>query len=170
MWHCENCLNNSIFCPSDIYDKFQKVLKGHGSFWLGDYLSVIIDDPDDLKTVLNSEETFEKSLHYRFFFKHGLFVDSGEHYKIQRKTLAPMFHPTNLRINMKITNERMNEFFDRYHSKIDGNRLDARDITFKFTTRTVIQTLFDVKKEFSDHDIDAMRHDAEKYVAFNVKN
>lgn len=125
-------------------------------------MAVIIGDPDDLKIVLNSEETFEKNSTYRYFFSHGMLVDSGEKYKLQRKTLSPMFNPSSLRLYIPIINEKFDKFLRRWDCELNGNRVDARDIAFKFTFPTVARTIFDLNGEFEEHTIDSVRQNIEK--------
>jgi cytochrome P450 len=137
-------------------------MKGHGSYMLGEKFTVVIEDLDDLKTIFYAEETFEKSYPYKFFFKNGLFTDVGEKYKLQRKAISPLFNPSSIRSFIPITNEKVDEFLNSFSGNIEGKKIDARVLTFNFTTNTVFKTLFGKQKHLSDETVESMRHTGEE--------
>lgn len=122
---------------------------------------MIVKDPDDIKTILTSERSFEKSYHYRLYYKSGLFVDSGESYKEQRKVLSSSLQPSAFRQHIPIINREMDEIFRHFENKLSGHRVNAKDITARFSTRTMIQTVFGLQKSTKRSHIDTIRRDME---------
>jgi hypothetical protein len=57
----------------------------------------------------------------------------------------------------------MDEFFDQFSNNLHGKKIDAREITFNFITKTVCITLFGIERKFTDEDIESMRQNTEKY-------
>ena len=105
-------------------------------FWVGYFCVVLIDEPEDLQIVLNSQDAIEKSFLYKILNEHGLLVDGGDLWRRHRKHLNPAFYPTILqsflpifnnksRILMKVLANHLNkDEFDVYHS-ISGCTLEA---------------------------------------------
>lgn len=61
--------------------------------WLGPYLMIGIDDPDNLQIVFNSNECLNKSYQYEFLRnKTGLFSSKADIWKVDRKALNPTFN------------------------------------------------------------------------------
>jgi hypothetical protein len=60
----------------------------------------------------------------------------------------------------------MDEFFDQFSDNLYGKKVDVREITFNFITKTVCKTLFGVERKFTEENIDSMRHNTEKYEIF----
>lgn len=73
-----------------------------------------------------------------------------------------MFKPLALRWKASIFNEKMDEFLKRYDRKFIGQQINAKNITFKFITRTVGPSFFGVQWEPEDHEIDSVKNDVEK--------
>lgn len=157
-------LRPSIFQIStiDFCEKFLKVFEDCETFWLFGFFKLIVRDPDDMNTIFTSDKGFEKGLYYRLFFKHGLLVENSRaKYRAQRKALNPLFQSLTLRRNIPIINEEMDEFFKRYGDKLNCAQVNAKHITFKFITRTVARTIFGVRKEFKEEEIESIRRDTE---------
>ncbi|KAI4498507.1 hypothetical protein M0802_006442 [Mischocyttarus mexicanus] len=83
---------------SDITDKllqFYKTYELPGRIWLGLKLFVVVDDPEHIKIIEESNHANEKSEMYEFFkpiFGNGLIPTSASTAKIHRKLLNPIFH------------------------------------------------------------------------------
>lgn len=74
----------------DISQRYTSPVK----FWLGPLLMVVVDRPEDLKIVLNSQHCLDKVDPYRFFrVDLGLFAAPKELWKRHRKVLMPAFGP-----------------------------------------------------------------------------
>ncbi|KAL1394468.1 hypothetical protein pipiens_011932 [Culex pipiens pipiens] len=74
----------------DISQRYTSPVK----FWLGPLLMVVVDRPEDLKIVLNSQHCLDKVDPYRFFrVDRGLFAAPKELWKRHRKVLMPAFGP-----------------------------------------------------------------------------
>lgn len=63
-------------------------------FWFGPLLLVMVDRPEDLKIVLNSDRCLDKVDPYQFFHvDRGLFASAAKLWKPHRKVLMPSFAP-----------------------------------------------------------------------------
>lgn len=143
---------------------FSKVLKGFETFWLGSRFFMIIDDPDDVKTVLNSDEAFEKAFMYDLFFKNGLVVETKENYKSHKKLLNPIFKTSVLHSYTPKLNNAMDKILDNYN--FDGKTIDIRDMIFLYACRGVKDTLFEeaVHVEYPDECFHRIRRDGDRFV------
>lgn len=105
---------------------------------------IIVRDADDLKTIFNSEECFDKiNLMYKQMNDYGLFVLNGDTYKHHRKTVNPVFNPVNLRSYLPILNSKMGEFIKRFDSHLQPlKEIDISHYTTDFTLETIFSTMF----------------------------
>lgn len=123
---------------------------------------MVVKDPDDIKTVLNSNESFEKGFLNHLFFKRGLFVDNGESYRNQRKHLIKSsFQPSAFRRHIPIINLEMDEIFKHFENKLSGNRVNAKKITARFSTRTVMQTVYGLSRKAESSEVDTIIRDGD---------
>jgi cytochrome P450 len=105
----------------------------------------ILQDPDDLKTLLNSEKSFEKPFYYKFYFKYGLLTIGGDKYKAHRKALSPMFMPSNLRSLIPTIDDKSRYFIEEYGSEWESDDKDLKLLASKFSYDTIQKTLFGVE-------------------------
>lgn len=57
--------------------EFLKTYKTPFYAWFGPTLCIILDDPDDVETVLNSKSCIDKAAAYKYFYRDGLFTAPG---------------------------------------------------------------------------------------------
>lgn len=151
----------SSFSP-DLCRNFRKVFKNYESFWVFGFFKVIVADLDDIRTVLTSDECLEKTANHRMYFMHGLFVDSGERYKIQRKALNPLFQPSAFRRHIAIMNAEMDYLLKREEVKLVSNQINAKNIAYQFVMRIVAKTIFGVQRNIENHEIESIRNDLDE--------
>lgn len=124
--------------------------------------AVIIDDPDDVKTALNSEESFEKAFVYNMYFHDGLLVERRDNYKFHKKLLNPVFNPAVLHTYVPKLNVAMDKVFRNY--EIEGKTFDIRGMVFVYACRGVKDTLFSNTndEEYPDETFEGIRRSAER--------
>jgi cytochrome P450 len=121
------------------------VADGFQSFWLGNMFTVVINNPEDLKIMLHHEHCFEKyKKTYQYFFKYGLFTEGGEKYKAQKKSLNPLFSPSNLKSLTPIINKNYKYFMDNNYDTFEGQEFEMKDLAARFTINTVFSTLIGI--------------------------
>lgn len=105
---------------------------------------VLVRDADDLKTILSSEECFDKmELFYRLMFDHGLLVLNGKTYKLHRKTVAPVFSPAQIRSFFPIIKQKMSNFVEHFESQLDPlKEIDFSSYSLDFALETFLSTMF----------------------------
>lgn len=153
-------MNRLISTLPDICGKFREIFKNYDSFWMTNEFTVILHDPDDIKTVLNSEETFEKTEHVRFYFKSGLLPDGGTKYRFERKRLIPLLRPSNLWSKLPIINKEMDIFFNDH--QLDGQLVDACDLGMQMSNRATIKVFFDSFNKMKNSELKLLRHYIER--------
>lgn len=131
---------------------------------------MIIDDPDDVKTALNADESFEKAFMYNLFFHDGLLVERKDNYKFHKKILNPIFNPAVLHTFVPKLNLAMDKVFQNYD--VDGKTFDVRGMVFVYACRGVKDTLFcnSVQGELPDCVFEGIRKGAERYKLFNLQD
>lgn len=148
--------------------KLRNIFKNYDSLWLKSEFTVIIRDPDDIKTVLNSEETFEKPSHARVILDSGLIPDGGYKYKVQRKALIPFLSGSALLKKLPIFNEEMDIFLENFAGQLEGKYIDAYDISMKMSNLASVRTLFDPSAKLNETDIDKLKKLPDMYVKSSV--
>lgn len=131
---------------SDFYENFvgPNIRKKYDVVWLGPNFVSILHDPEDVKIVLNSKNSFEKAFAYQFIFKTGLITIGGEKYKQQRKSLNPIFAPSNLRFLIPTINEKSDKFFNDYSNDLNMENIDFKILISNFSLNTVCETIMGI--------------------------
>lgn len=110
---------------------------------MGPHFFLSIKKPEDIKIVLNSEETFEKPDHgANVYFKYGLLTDGGEKYKMQRKAVTPFFGLSNLKRFYPIINGKLSGFMRRFDENLPVGEFNMTDYAMDFTLDTILMTMF----------------------------
>lgn len=105
---------------------------------------VILYNPEDIKTILNSDKCFEKGIFYKFYFEHGLLTIGGDTYKAHRKAVNPIFVPSNLRSLIPTIDKRSIEFLDDYAEDFEQDNKDLKIVASKFSYNTILETIVGV--------------------------
>ncbi|XP_055678131.1 probable cytochrome P450 313a4 [Lutzomyia longipalpis] len=98
-----------------------KLVKNHISkvpfrFWFLTNLYVFVMDPEDIQTILNSPNCFDRGLIYEFgdfFAKNGIGINKIHRWKQSRKTLNPVFSTKACQGYLKIFNEEISVMVSR---------------------------------------------------------
>jgi cytochrome P450 len=107
--------------------------KGYQSCWFGDVFVVFISNPENVKILVNHEHCFEKPARlFQILFKYGA----------QRKSLNPLFSPSNLESFIPIMNENYEYCFHDKSQMIEGQEIEMRDLSLRFTFNNAFDTLF----------------------------
>lgn len=127
-----------------LFAGFTKCYKTNFKAWIGPFLMLFIRDADDLKTILNSEKCFDKvSILYEKVIDYGLLVIGGETYKLHRKSINPIFHPTQLKSFIPIIKRKMDDFLLRFDSRIEtSEEIEMSHFASDFTLDTILATMF----------------------------
>jgi cytochrome P450 len=138
---------------------------GYDSFWFGYHFTVVLNNPDDIKILMNSDKCFEKHPCYEFYFKYGLFTEGGEKYKIQKKSLIPLFQPSNLKNLIPTINNNFTHFMEQNEKNMEGKEFLMKSLASKFTINTVLGTLIGLgSKMFSDQLLEEVIERADVYL------
>ncbi|CAO1416686.1 unnamed protein product [Diamesa tonsa] len=102
---------------AEVYEAVTTYNKKCGSvcskIWLGPELLVILSDPDDVQTILNSPNSMEKADFYDFFqCTFGLFTSAVKIWKTHRKPLNQSFSVTNVQSFVPIFNRNSSVLLD----------------------------------------------------------
>ncbi|XP_031632678.1 uncharacterized protein LOC116346652 [Contarinia nasturtii] len=91
--------------------------------YIGHELNIILDKPEDVKTILTSPNCLDKPFMYNFFpYKHGLLNErSGKRWKPIRKLFNPMFNLKMLQSFIPIFNEKTRKLVKQLEKEV-GNR------------------------------------------------
>lgn len=114
-------------------------------FWVGHMFWLLVKKPEEVKIILNAEETFEKTDHgVSLYLEHGLLTDGGEKYKLQRRTIMPFFVPSNLKKIFTILNHKTEEFFEKFDKEISSEEFDLTPFTMSFAFSAILKTILNI--------------------------
>jgi cytochrome P450 len=127
--------------------------KGYQSCWFGDVFVVFINNPENVKILMNHEHCFEKPARiYNIIFKYGLMTEGGEKYKAQRKSLNPLFSPSNLEYLIPFINESYKYYLHDKSQMIERGEIEMRDLSVRFTFSNAFNTLFGIHPQIIPRD------------------
>lgn len=129
--------------------------------WFGPIPILWVKDPEDVKTLLNSNEAFEKPSLYKQLFSYGFLTIGGSAYRRQRKVVSSLFHTSSLEENLPTINEKMKSFLSRFDGNLKDEMFDVSHNVLDFTLDTLLATTFgmdssseETRKKFV-HDMDS---------------
>lgn len=136
--------------------KIVKSFESTFKVYAGPILVVVVREPDEIKVLLNSEHCFEKPfMLYSSFFTYGLLTTGGDVNKLHRKTVSPLFTPTNLQHLLPLLNKKVTSFLNKFDHHLSTNEIDISEHALEFAFDSMMATLFgvnnlsdDVKEEF----------------------
>lgn len=135
--------------------------------WLGPIFFISLKKPEEIKIVLNSEETFDKPDHsVNMFFKYGLLTEGGEKYKRQRKAVTPVFLPSNLKRYYPIINDKFAKFLDDFDRNLTAEEFDVTEEIMCFTLDTILMTMFN-RSDFDKHQRIEFLESADRYLSLS---
>lgn len=131
---------------------------------------IVVDKPNDIKAVLNSENALDKAPFYKFLnMGNGLFVSDKEVWKVHRKILSRAFNKTQLENSIPVINEKANDLVRNLSAKEEGKEFDMLHEVINGVLESIFVNFFDLKC------IDSIKEkyveNAEKYenLAFPLK-
>ncbi|XP_055317506.1 cytochrome P450 4c21-like [Sitodiplosis mosellana] len=124
-------------------------------FWLGPKSFLVIDHPDDIQTVMNSNSCIEKSDIYQFFNRGvGLFSAPAHIYKPQRKQLSASFNNQITWSFLPIFNEKANLFIRNVGRHIDKGHFDVMHYASTCTCDIICETVLGTHMKIQDGEND----------------
>lgn len=133
---------------ADIYtflEKIERSKRVSSFFWFGPMFWFVAKKPEEIKIILNSDETFDKTDHgLSVIVEHGMLTDGGEKYKLERKSISPFFSTSNLRRFFPIINKKMSEFIKRFDSDLPSSEFNITSHVMDFAMDTIFSTMFNI--------------------------
>lgn len=125
----------------------ENLAKETHSCWVGHMFWLVVKKPEEIKIILNSQETFDKPDHgVNILVEHGLLTEGGEKYKLQRKTVNPFFVASNLKKFFPIINRKVGEFINRFDDRLpsEEEEFNISPGIMDFTLDTIFNTMFNI--------------------------
>lgn len=111
--------------------------------WFGPKLMLVVKSPEDLKIILNADESHDKPLFfYKMFTRCGLIVLNGNESKVHRKAINPVFSPKNLRNYLPIIDNKVKTFLNRFETRLNSKSIDMHHYALDFSIETILAALF----------------------------
>ena len=111
---------------------------------------VVLDKPDDLQVVLNSQDAIDKSEVYRLTLEHGLFVDGGDVWRTHRKLLNSSFNHTMVQTFSPIFNEKSRILVKVLAKHLNKSEFDVYNPLSGCTLESLLLTSFGIKKDIQN--------------------
>ena len=137
-------------------DTFKKIISiasefpSPSKFWAGYMCVVVIDKPDDLQVVLNSQDAIDKSVVYRKTIEHGLLVDGGNLWRTHRKLLNPSFYPTILQSFLPIFNRKSKILVKVLTKHLNKGEFDVYHPLSGCTLESLLSTSIGLEKDIQN--------------------
>lgn len=116
---------------------------------------VVVREPEEIKTILNSDYSFEKPLMiYKCFFSYGLLTTGGDINKLHRKRVNPLFYPTKLQSYVPTLNAKVTTFLKRFDSNLILEEIEMSEHATYFAIDSMLATLFgidDISEEMKEN-------------------
>ena len=119
-------------------------------FWAGHYCVVVIDKPDDLQVVFNSQDAIDKSSVYKKINNHGLLVDGGDLWRSNRKLLNPSFNHTIVQTFSPIFNEKSRILVKVFEKHLGKGEFDVYHPLSGCTMESLLSTSFGLEKDIQN--------------------
>lgn len=154
-----------VFGAKKMFDYIMNITEVHGSpvkLWYGlANVAVVIDTPEDIKRVLNSENCLDKAPFYDYLnLGQGLFVSKKELWEKNRKILSRAFNNKMLEISVPVICEKSEKLVKTLSGKDDGEEFDMMESVIDCTLETIFETILDMKTDKALRD--QYRRDAER--------
>ncbi|XP_054260621.1 cytochrome P450 4g15-like [Macrosteles quadrilineatus] len=155
--------------------------------WVGPLPLLIVHEYEDIRTIMNSAKTIDKSDEYEFF-KEGLDSDvgplvcsillsPGPVWKVTRRHLNTMFTPRNLEQMIPVFNQNSRVLVDRLNAKVQGpTQVNIVDFTMDAALKAYTKEQYELKIRNSQYneDLESERQEPlniiEVYTPFQKKN
>lgn len=116
-------------------------------FWYGPAnLIVMVDQPEDINIILNSENCLDKALFYNFVNAGtALIVAKKEKWKVHSKILLRAFNNKFLESSVAVVNEESIKLVESLSDKVDGNEFDILQIVSEGVLTMIFKNFLDMK-------------------------
>lgn len=116
-------------------------------FWFGPAcLVVVIDTPEDMKIILNSEKCLNKAPFYKFLNTgKALIVADSEIWKIHSRILSKAFNKKMLQSSVQVINEEAEKLVKKLAAKINGGEFDVLPQIVSGVLDTIFKNFLDMK-------------------------
>ncbi|KAG4066807.1 hypothetical protein HA402_012874 [Bradysia odoriphaga] len=112
--------------------------------WIGRYLLIVIDNPDDAYTVLTSKSCMEKSATYKFFNRIGLLTAPVHIWKPMRKLLNSAFNVRILQSFVPVFNEKSTYLIKNIDRQVGEGTFDILKLLHSCTLDMICSTTLGV--------------------------
>ena len=131
--------------------------------WLGPVLFIIVNNPDDVKTIFNAKQCYDKPNFIKFAMKieQGSLFGDLQYWRTHRKVTSPYFAYQSLRSVLPIFNEKTKILIKNLESMVDK---EAFNIFYNITALT-LETILKVM----EYDVDIQNQEAKSRDVF-IKN
>lgn len=141
-----------VFGAKNMFDYLMSVTETHGSpvkLWYGfACAAVVIDTPDDMKKVFNSENCLNKAPFYDYLnLGKGLFVSKKELWGKNRKILSRAFNNKMLETSIPVISEKSKKLVKCLSSKSDREEFDMMENVIDCVLETMFETILDMKTD-----------------------
>jgi cytochrome P450 len=116
-------------------------------FWYGPAsLVVLIDTPEDFKTVLNSENCLNKAPFYNFLNTgKALIVADKEMWKAHSRILSKAFNKRLLESSVKVINDEALKLIVKLTAKVDGKEFDVLPLIVDSVLETIFKNFLELQ-------------------------
>lgn len=121
--------------------------------WAGYLCFVIVDKPEDLQLVYNSQNCIDKATPYKVFpIQRGLLCNGGETWKTHRKLINPSFSVKILQSFLPIFNNKAKIMIKCLQKHVDGEEFDLYRSLSACTLEALYLTSLGIEKDIQ-HDL-----------------
>lgn len=141
----------------DIFKVFVNFTAGYESpakVWLGPMLLVVVDSPETIKTVLQSQNCINKSSLYDLLvLTKGLLINGGDVWRVHRKILNPSFYFNVLKDYIPIFDEKSRILVNNLECKVGSGEINAFDYLSACSLETILKTTMNLNRDIQSNPI-----------------
>ncbi|XP_054263503.1 cytochrome P450 4c21-like isoform X2 [Macrosteles quadrilineatus] len=126
-------------------------------FWVGPLPLIVLQDMDDISTILNGQNTSDKADEYDYFitgldsgvgpFRKNILSSRGAVWKVTRKHMNPMFHPRNVQHMVPTFNTNSRELVERMSHHLGNGPFNVLEYTMDLGLKSICNLIFGPKVE-----------------------
>jgi cytochrome P450 len=141
-----------VYGSRNMLDYILNVTKSFGSpvkHWYGiNKVFVVIDTPDDIKDVFNSENALNKADYYKFLhLGKGLFVSDKDLWGKNRKILSRAVNTKLLEVSIPTICEKSEKLVETWSSKVGGGEFDIMESVIDCVLDTMFKTILGTESD-----------------------
>lgn len=133
---------------SNMFLKVSQSFYGLKKFWIGPELFVLVDTPEGIQTVLNSQKCINKSPLYDLMpMNRGLGIVGGDVWKRHRRLLDPSFHLEVIKKMIPIFNDKTSCLVESLKKEV-GTCFDFQKYAMPCTLETLSLAIMDTDRDY----------------------